>query len=291
MRVVYHIGAHLTDQDRLVRSLLRNRDALLEHGIAVPGPGTYRKILRDVVNKLRGARPIPDAQDVILEAISSSEADTLFLSNESFVSLPEKAVDEGIFYPRAHKTAWLRNTFPDAEVDFAIALRDPATFLPALARATEARNPGFALTLAEIDPLPLRWSDLIRRIAEYNPDCGIIVWCNEDTPLIWGEIMREVTGLDPITPLEGDLDMAMQIMTEEGQNGLASYLAANPPDTEVLRRRIVSAFLERYAAEDVIEEPADLPGWTHDLTERLSDLYDEDMAAIARMPGVTFISP
>ena len=36
MRIVYHLGAHCTDEDRLVRCLLKNRAVLAEAGIAVP---------------------------------------------------------------------------------------------------------------------------------------------------------------------------------------------------------------------------------------------------------------
>ena len=48
MRIVYHLGAHCTDEDRLVRCLLKNRATLAEQGIVVPAPTRYRKLLREI---------------------------------------------------------------------------------------------------------------------------------------------------------------------------------------------------------------------------------------------------
>ncbi len=291
MHVVFHIGAHFTDEDRLVRSLLKNRETLLDQGIVVPGPGQYRKALRDVVNKLRGARPSPEAREVILDAISTGDGETLFLSNDSFICLPERVLDDGRLYARAHKSAWLRNTFPDAEVSFAIGLRDPGTLIPALYQNRRDRDLAFPDFIAGVDPAALRWSDTIARVRDENPDCEVVTWCNEDTPLIWSEVMRQVTGLDALTPLEGDLDIVLQILSDEGRRVLELYLAEHPPETEVIRRRVLSAFLERYAVDETIEEVIDLPGWDAGLMDALSEAYDEDTDLIAQMPGVTFVAP
>ena len=57
MRIVYHLGAHCTDDDRLVRCLLKNRALLADQGITVPSPTRYRKLLRDTVMQLRGWLP------------------------------------------------------------------------------------------------------------------------------------------------------------------------------------------------------------------------------------------
>ncbi len=292
MRVVFHIGAHKTDKDRLVRSLLKNREALLQHGILVPGPGRYRTVLRDVVNKLRGARPSPEAQDAIIDTIFEGDhVDTVFLSNESFICLPERILDDGRLYARAFKTTWLRNAFPDAKVDFAIGLRDPATFLPALYRDRKNWAQSFDDFLGGIDPMSLRWSEMIVRILDENPGSRVIAWCNEDTPLIWPAIMREVIGLDDRTPLRGVYDIAAQIMSKEGRDNLAAYIARYPPDTEMMRRRIVSAFLERFGLEDSIEQEIDVPGWTEAYVEQLTKAYDEDVGNLSRLSEVTLITP
>ena len=47
MQVVFHIGAPCTDDDRLIKSLLRNREALARDGIAIPTPAQYRGVISD----------------------------------------------------------------------------------------------------------------------------------------------------------------------------------------------------------------------------------------------------
>ena len=54
MRIVYHLGAHFTDEERLLKSLLKDRDILTQHAVSVPGPKRYRHLLRDTVKELKG---------------------------------------------------------------------------------------------------------------------------------------------------------------------------------------------------------------------------------------------
>ena len=38
MQIVFHLGAHCTDDGLLIRSILKNRAKLAAEGIGVPGP-------------------------------------------------------------------------------------------------------------------------------------------------------------------------------------------------------------------------------------------------------------
>ena len=53
----------------------------------------------------------------------------------------------------------------------------------------------------------------------------------------------------------------------------------------------LAAALARHALPEQMEIEVSLPGWTQDLVDRLSDLYDEDVAQIAALPGIEFIAP
>ena len=46
MQIAFHIGAHCTDEDRLLKSILKNAQMLSQLGIVVPGPGKYRSLIR-----------------------------------------------------------------------------------------------------------------------------------------------------------------------------------------------------------------------------------------------------
>jgi hypothetical protein len=56
-------------------------------------------------------------------------------------------------------------------------------------------------------------------------------------------------------------------------------------------RRIVSAFLDKFALSDQIDMELDLPGWDEDLIDTLTENYRNDIARIRAIPGVTFLDP
>jgi hypothetical protein len=60
---------------------------------------------------------------------------------------------------------------------------------------------------------------------------------------------------------------------------------------ETQKRRVIAAFLDKFAVEDAIEEELDVPGWTDDFIEHLSTAYDDDLADIQRIPLVNLITP
>ncbi|MFC3118157.1 hypothetical protein ACFOHS_07625 [Jhaorihella thermophila] len=85
MQIVFHAGAHVTDEDRLLKCLLRDRDALTARGVSVPGPRRYRPLIKNAFAAMEEAEPAEDARDVLIDAILDEEiADRVFLSNEHF---------------------------------------------------------------------------------------------------------------------------------------------------------------------------------------------------------------
>ena len=288
MQILFHLGAHFTDNGLLIRSILRNRAALAEQGIGVPGPGRYRELLGDISTKLRGATADEDTEAMVLEAICDDDsADRIILSSENFLCRPGKVLAEDGLYPKAQKAAWLRACLPSHAVEFALAIRNPATFLPELVKnSTEA-----AETLENVSLGDLFWSDVIDDIRTSSPDTPLYVWCHEDTPFIWSEIMQELTAHDPFIELSGEFDMLETIISDDGMKRLEEFLEARGVTSQIKRRRAVSAFLEAHAIIEKVETEIDIPGWTSDTVDVLTELYEDDVTRISKMDGVTFISP
>ena len=80
-------------------------------------------------------------------------------------------------------------------------------------------------------------------------------------------------------------------MSKEGMQRFAAYLKLYPDMTEIQKRRVISAFLDKFALEEEIEDELDLAGWTKDLMDDMTDVYDEDMLEVQRIPGITLIAP
>ena len=117
------------------------------------------------------------------------------------------------------------------------------------------------------------------------------MWCNEDTPLLWPQIIREVAGLELGEEIVGEFDLLNEIMSKEGMQRFAAYLKSHPEMTEIQKRRVISAFLDKFALEEKIEEELTLAGWTEDLMDDMTDVYEDDMLDVQRIPGVTLIAP
>lgn len=291
MQVALHTGAHFTDESKLVKSLAKNDAQLSARGIIVPQPRSYRRQLRDILDNVED-RPISLQQrsDLLQEMVGSENPDRVILSNSNFFGVPRGAVRHNRFYHNAaDRLADFAALFGSEEVEIFMAIRDPATFLPALVDGSPEHT--LDVVIGGSDPLVLRWSELILRIREALPQVPVTVWCNEDTPLIWEELLRDLAGLEPTSEIEGGSDLVRSIMSREGFERLNVYLDAHPELTEIQKRRVVAAFLDKFAIADEVEEELDLPGWTEELVEGLTESYDEDVFQIERIPGVTLITP
>ena len=290
MRIVYHLGAHGTDDERLLRCLLKNRGVLAEQSIVVPDPARYRNLLRDTAIALKGQPASLETQAIVLDQImDEDQADRLVLSWENFLSFPQWVL-RGSLYPSAgERIRAFSQIFPQIEAEFHLAIRNPATFLPDLFLMQRDRTE--AEFLDGVDPLKLRWSDTIRDILSQNPGVPLTVWCDEDTPLIWPEVLQAVSGHEPGTRLADANELLRKLMTDDGLARMQSYLDAHPPVSVLQRRRIVSAFLDKFALPEMIDVEVEMPGWTEETIAEMTRTYEADVAAIAASPDVTFLEP
>jgi len=290
MRIVYHLGAHCTDEERLLRCLLKNRGVLAAEGIIVPGPAKYRTLLRDTAMALKGQPATQDTQALVLDQImSESEADRLILSWDNFLGYAQGALRRGIYSSGAERMQAFCQVFPGIEAEFHIAIRNPATFVPAVFQKQSGRSYEEFMDGVEVDSL--RWSTLIGALRDANPHVPITVWCDEDTPLLWPEVLKAVSGhSDAITLTDTD-DLIASIMSADGMQRMTSYVASHPPQNVAQRRRVVSAFLDKFVLPEQIDFQIEMDGWSEDLIDRTTQAYDQDVSRIMAMDGVTFLAP
>lgn len=293
MQVILHAGVHCTDDDRLLKCLLRNAEAWRHEGVAIPGPSKYRALLTESLNKLRGGIPDPDTREILLDAIlqeDPGQVSRLVLSNDNFFSVPKLMFQGGYIYQRAEtRLQTLAGIFEGDQVEVFMGLRDPASFLPAAFAATPHTE--FNAFMEGVNPMHFRWSDLVRRMRLALPDAPVTLWCNEDTPLLWGQIIREMAGIALSRKITGAFDLYSQIISREGMLRFRAFLKENPTITEGQKRRVMMAFLDKYAIDEEMEEELDLPGWDGAYVDMLTELYEEDLETIAAIPGVRLLTP
>lgn len=291
MQLVLHAGAHFTEEERLMKCLLRNKDAFQKHGVAVPGPGKYRNLLRETMVAMENSPIAENARDVMIDAILDGQsAERLLLSSASFFGIQRGILRKGLLYPMAaERMAYMAQIFRKDEIELFMAIRNPASFLPAaFQHSPRDTMEGF---MSGMDPLAVRWSDTLLRIREAAPEVSVTVWCNEDAPLIWTEIIQEMAGFDDGEEVIGGYDLLADIMAQEGMDRFQRYMASRTELSVAQKRRVIIAFLEKFARIEAIEEELDMPGWTQELVTEMTEVYEEDMVTLARIPGVHLVSP
>lgn len=291
MQLVLHTGAHYTEQERLIQSLLRNSDSFGKKGVVIPDPEAYRGMMRGTLNAMQRTAPSDDAREVLLDVIlEDEEAERVILSDPNFFRTQGTAMKKGVLYPDAPmRMAHMAELFPDDDMQIFLAVRNPATFLPILhGVAMEKDHAAFWGTR---EPMDIRWSETIGAIRAAVPEVPITVWCNEDMPLIWSQIILKMAGLEEGSKISGGFDLLMSIMSKEGMQRFRSYLAAHPDMSEGQKGRVIAAFLDKFALDEEIEEELDMPGWTEELVDAMTDQYDHDMAEVACIPNLSIIAP
>lgn len=290
MRIVFHAGAHCTDEERLLRSLLKSRGPLAAAGVAIPAPSRYRSLLRDTAVRLNGQTASAETEALVIDQMLDADGiGHVVLSWENFLSSANWALRGGLYPAAAERMRAFAQIFPRQQVDLMLALRNPVTLVAGLV----ARQPEIApaTILAGFDPLALSWSAMLGRIRSVVPGIGLTVWCDEDTPLIWPEVLAAVAG-DPSGVDFVSADAALEaVMRPEGFQRYRAYMADKDHLAPARRRKVARAFLERFADPSLMHTEIDLPGWTATLVNRMTDAYHADCARIAVMPGVRMIVP
>lgn len=291
MKIIFHMGVHMTDEERLLRCLMKNRDLLSKEDIAIPGPGKYRGLLRNTLMELDGDTASPDVEQSLIDHIlDGGQAERMVLSWDSFLALPRWALNRQHLYPSVvERCPQLTNLFPSADIEFHMAVRNPATLLPELAQNVD--DEAFQSMLRSIDASQLHWSDTVAMMRSACPDVPITLWCDEDTPFIWPDVLRAVSGHSADVSLNHTYDWFKTVMRQEGLTKMLSWLASHPPETEEQRRRIIAAFLDKFMADDMNEPAQLLSGWTEDTLDALTELYEQDIDQIAEVEGVTLVTP
>lgn len=277
MQIVYHLGAHCTDEERLLRCLLKNRGALAQEGIIVPGPAKYRTLLRDTAMALKGDTATHEIQALVLDQIlEDSAVDRLILSWDNFLGYAQGVLRGGLYSAGAERMFAFCQILPGAQAEFHLAIRNPATFIPAVYQKQHGRSYDDFIDGVALEGL--RWSTLVANLRRTNPNVPITVWCDEDTPLLWPDILQAVSGHSDAIELTDTDDLLASIMSDDGMARMKTYMDSHPPQSIAQRRRVVSAFLDKFARPDQVDFEIELDGWSPELVDRMSAAYDQDVA-------------
>ncbi|WP_092778071.1 hypothetical protein [Jannaschia pohangensis] len=287
MDIAIHLGAHCTDEDLILRTLADNAPLMARNGVALPAPNKARPALRKALQA--GGNLVPGMGNPLVgELLDGHDGSRMVLSYEGFLGTYATVLSGPSMYPAAgQRCTMLRDLFPGHAVSFFLALRNPATLIPALFEASSVTD--FGAFVNGHDLSAITWSEPIAAIRAACPEVPLTVWCNEDLPMIWTDVLEAISGVEG--PKIGDLAILEQIMTDPGIARLKTYLADNPPANSATRRKVITAFLGKYADDSKVAPEIAQPGWTDEMIAGLSNLYEQDVARVKAMGDITFIAP
>lgn len=290
MQIVFHCGVHGTDQDGMLKTLMHNRDWLSRNGVEVVSRNRHRGIFESALNALKGRPATPEMEDMMLDAIlDSDQTRRVICSQPAFLGVPNRAITPDGLYPVAgNKLAAMINLFPSADVEFFIGLKNPATFAPYCHSVNDNSQEDL---LDGVAPHHLRWAPAIRRLLPAIQGRRLVLWCHEDTSLIWPEVVRTIAEMPEDIPLKAGLHILGEILDADGIRFIREEIAKGGDLTIHARREIFARAMQQFAPRDKIETSITLPGWSQELIDRMTEDYDRDLAEIASLTGVEFISP
>ncbi|MDB6179217.1 hypothetical protein PAF17_17130 [Paracoccus sp. Z330] len=290
MQMVFHLGVHGTDGDRLLKTLLNNRELLFRDQTEVVIPSRHRSIFEEAIMALNGGAATDEMQQIMLDAMLESAApERIVMSSPSLLGGPARMVGPDGLYPNiGNRAAALANLFPDAHAEFFVAIRNPAVLLTKILPQIQG---GYTSLMQGCDPRQLRWPDTIRRLVGAAQGRRVVIWCHEDVPMLWPELVRLVGDIGPETALSGTLLYMQEILTDAGIAELRTTLSSRDQVSIAQRREICANLLKKAARPDALDENINLPGWTQDVVDSVTRNYHEDAAEIAALPGIEFITP
>ncbi|AUH32595.1 hypothetical protein [Paracoccus tegillarcae] len=291
MQIVYHMRVHGTDDDRMVKTLLNNRDWMHANHTEVLTPNRLRGVFDEALTALQGGSATPEMEQIMLDAIlSSDDPERVLCSMPGFLGAMSKAVTPQGLYPGiANRMAAMANLFPSSETEFFLALKNPVTLLQSLMMLSPARN--FELMVQDVELSKLRWAPTIQRIVNSLQGRRLVLWRHEDSPLIWPEIIRLIAQMPTDAALKDGLGFVYELLSPEGSARLEKSLAGRDQLTIAARRDICIEHLAAHAMPAKINEEVSLPGWTQEMVDEITQQYHADTAEIAVLPGVEFVMP
>lgn len=287
LQVAFHVGAHATDRDRLYRSLRLNAASLRKDGVELCDNAINEPILNEALRALKGGVASPEMEEIVLDALIEVEAPRrLVMSRSTFLGLPRRALSgDGLMPYAGSKMLELANVLPGSEAEFFLALRNPATMICEISRRGAVT---YEQAMGRTDPLSKRWAPTLRRAVQMLRGRRLVIWCHEDMPLIFPEVLRRLAGVGPDFPIKGADRLLHDLLTKEGVQALASRITADMGIEE--RRAETEALLAEFGRADQMVMQIDLPGWTPELVEDMTAAYHRDVAEIAGLPGIEFIT-
>lgn len=287
-KIVLHIGAHKTASTHLQNCLRDVAPVLRSEGVRYFGPDALRKKGQSLPERFgfpfdpKNARPDADPKAELTEMLG--DGTRLVLSEENFAGNFQRGwgkVPLPVYPKAADRVARLADAMGH-EIDLCLAIRQPSDFLASI--YSQILLSGKTVSPDEFlirnMPSNVDWSDYIGQLRNAVGVSSVTVWRYEDYGRLFPAICANLVGESQSETVKQVSGRAMPRLSEAAVGAALS---------QRLLKTSKKAVRDLAADFPTTDENPPFELFDSDLRSIASEYYNEQVAAIAEMSGVTLL--
>ena len=284
IKIIIHAGAHKTASTHLQNRLLENEKRVVKSGCSYLGPEKIRDQFGTLWRAL-GRSDTPDEQERKLAALAAGQP-RLAISEENIIGGFKDLMNgpnRAILYPKAvERLARLAQLVAPNPLHIAMAVREPSSYYVSVYNQLllSGRFQTWERFSKGLDPTAVKWSDILRPIAEIPGVAAVSIWRYEDYHRLLPQILNTLLGQPrPDIPLHMEKRMH-EGLSERAVQACCTWHAAG------YGGRLGAVAREDFPVSD--SYPKFSP-WPEALMRESRAAYGRDIEALGRAGNITVL--
>jgi hypothetical protein len=284
IKIIIHAGAHKTASTHLQNRVLENENLVVKSGCSYLGPEKIRDQFGTLWRAL-GRSDTPDEQKRKLAALAAGQP-RLVISEENIIGGFKDLMNgpnRAILYPKAvERLARLAQLVAPNPLHIAMAVREPSSYYVSVYNQLllSGRFQTWERFSKGLDPTAVKWSDILRPIAEIPGVAAVSIWRYEDYHRLLPQILNTLLGQPrPDIPLHMEKRMH-EGLSERAVQACCSWHAAG------YGGRLGAVAREDFPVSDAYPK---FSPWPEELMRESRAAYGRDIEALGRAGNITVL--
>ena len=284
IKIIIHAGAHKTASTHLQNRVLENENLVVKSGCSYLGPEKIRDQFGTLWRAL-GRSDTPDEQKRKLAALAAGQP-RLVISEENIIGGFKDLMNgpnRAILYPKAvERLARLAQLVAPNPLHIAMAVREPSSYYVSVYNQLllSGRFQTWERFSKGLDPTAVKWSDILRPIAEIPGVAAVSIWRYEDYHRLLPQILNTLLGQPrPDIPLHMEKRM-YEGLSERAVQACCTWHAAG------YGGRLGAVAREDFPVSDAYPK---FSPWPEALMRESRAAYGRDIEALGRAGNITVL--
>ena len=284
IKIIIHAGAHKTASTHLQNRVLENENLVVKSGCSYLGPEKIRDQFGTLWRAL-GRSDTPDEQKRKLAALAAGQP-RLVISEENIIGGFKDLMNgpnRAILYPIAvERLARLAQLVAPNPLHIAMAVREPSSYYVSVYNQLllSGRFQTWERFSKGLDPTAVKWSDILRPIAEIPGVAAVSIWRYEDYHRLLPQILNTLLGQPrPDIPLHMEKRMH-EGLSERAVQACCTWHAAG------YGGRLGAVAREDFPVSDAYPK---FSPWPEALMRESRAAYGRDIEALGRAGNITVL--